>query len=221
MPTQIIPPDISGGAIQINNEGAIFLEPASDHQKFESKIGNPTDFLIKVNESNSGLGRVEISSDLKANITIQPNVVLDNPVIRAKTCLSTTAVIGDTVTLDEFEGSNKGSGNIVIGENFTTNNDVKTNNGKEKETVKIKANFDAADKIDTDGGNDTVVTPVLLPRSAMPSPFLSRTELRTDEIGGWDAGDHLIASGADNDAAFDGNGDDALEGGEKLGRDQR
>lgn len=142
--TYYIPTDISGGTIQVNDGDVfIFLGNASNDVKFESATGSATNFSIEFNVSNSNLGKVEIKDDLNVNISIADNVVLDDLEIKADKSLSTTINIGDNVMLDKFSGSN-GSDNIVIGDDFTINNDFKTNDGNDY--VVVGENFGGGKK---------------------------------------------------------------------------
>lgn len=227
MATYLIPTDIVGGIILVN-EGDIFIfeSGASTDVKFESASGSATSFAIEFNSSTSSTFKVEIKDDLSADVSIADSVVLDNLNIKAGSSDSTDVTIGDNVTLDQFEGSDNGTDTVEIGDNFTTNNDFVTGGGDD--IISIGENA-TAPKFYTGNDTDTVVTrdPNLNISNAEtiiePDGVVDGTagndkmgagysDTQTDAIDGADGDDNTIVGYYGNDMISGGAGDDTIYG---------
>lgn len=196
MATYLIPTDIAGGTILVNDGDVFIFEAgASNNVRFDAATGASTNFSIQFNATNPNSFDVEIRDDLNADITIADNVDVGGVYIKAPNSETTNVTIGDNVTLDRFEGSNNGADSIVIGDDFTTNNDFKTLNGDDSITIGENA---TAPKFDTGGGTDTVVT-------SDPGVTISNAEtiLNSDGVVDGTGGDDVIGTGF-NDTETDG-----------------
>ncbi|MFC6639303.1 hypothetical protein [Sulfitobacter sediminilitoris] len=222
-----IPTDFTGGTILVN-EGDVFIVEATagSNVKFESASGTPTNFDIQFTTSNSNSFNVVVETDLTPTITIADNVSLGSVFLDARNADAVDLTAGDNVTLDKYNGPG-GVDTLIIGDNFTTNNDFKTNNGDDY--IQVGSNF-TANKLDAGGGTDTVVsgTPganitntetVLYPDGIVTGTAgndvmgIGYSDAETDAIDGWDGNDDIILGLEGSDTINGGAGNDTIDGG--------
>lgn len=144
----------AGDTIDASN-GDIFIisESVSDNIKFESSTGDPTNFEIRFETTNTSDFDVEITENLDVGIVISEGVDLSEVDIKADKALAVVMTAGDNVSLGKFEGSSLGTDVLTIGHGFTTNHDIKLNGGDNFLTIGDNATIR---DIESDDGNDTI-----------------------------------------------------------------
>ena len=196
MATFLVPTDVSGGTIFVN-EGDIFIfeAGANTNVSFESATGLPVEFSIEFNATNPNAFTVDVADEMSVDITIADAVVLGDVSIDGSNAGSTNVTIGDNVTLGEFQGSNSGTDTVVIGDDFTTTNDFKTNAGDDTITI---GNNATAPNFDTGGGIDTVTT---------DDPNVTISNAETIDVIGEGTTTYLIPSNVSGGTIFVNEGD--------------
>ena len=145
------PNEIPAGGTIIPGEGDtyVFTSKANSNTVFEPT--SETNFDVQFLESNANTFTAEFKGFSNPNITIADNVELSDLAIKAPNAQSVDIVIGDNVTLHQYDGST-GVDNVVIGDNFTTYNHFKTDDGDDNTEVGRNAN---APSFDGGNGNDS------------------------------------------------------------------
>lgn len=145
----------AGTSIDVSNRD-VFIVSASvdDDVKFESTTGNPTNFEIRFETSNTNDFHVDIEENLDAGIVISSGVDLSDVDIKAEHALSVVMTAGDDVSLGKFEGSTDGVDLLTIGSGFSTDQDIKLNGGDNFLTIGDDADLH---NIDTGNGTNTII----------------------------------------------------------------
>ena len=104
------PNEIPAGKTILVNSGDVFIvsPSAGNDIKFESATGQPANFEVRFESSNTHNIDVEIGSNLDAGIVISNNVDIGDIDIKADKALSVVLTAGDNVSLGKFEGSADG-----------------------------------------------------------------------------------------------------------------
>ncbi|MHA6327082.1 Hint domain-containing protein [Roseivivax sp. CAU 1753] len=145
----------AGDTIDVSS-GDIFIVSAAvdDNIKFESATGNPTNFEIQFETSNANDFTVDIEENLDAGIVISNGVDLSDVDIQADKALSVIMTAGNNVSLGKFEGSEHGVDLLTIGDDFTTNHDIKLNGGDNFLSIGDNATIRT---IEAKDGSDTII----------------------------------------------------------------
>lgn len=145
----------AGDTIDVNNGDIFIISATADaNVKFESATGNPANFEIRFETSNSNNFKVEILEDLDARIVISNDADLSDVDIDADKALSVVMTAGDNVSLGKITGSADGVDLLTIGDGFTTDHDILLKGGDNFLSIGDNATIR---KIDSEEGADTII----------------------------------------------------------------